>query len=49
MLRVAMVLVGGAGGAGGVGDGDVSAESEEVEEDVVVEVGEVLWGSDGGS
>ena len=40
MLRVAMVLVGGAGGAGGVGDGEVLGESIEVEEDVMV--GEVL-------
>jgi len=44
MLWVAMVRVGGAGGADGVGDGEVSGESIEVEEDVMVVVGEVLGG-----
>ena len=42
MLRVAMVLVGGAGVAVGVGDGEVLGEFVEVEEDVMV--GEVLGG-----
>lgn len=42
MLRVAMVRVGGAGGANDVGDREVICGSEEVEEDVMVVVGEVL-------